>query len=515
MRMFDLFHHGKPTRSISRNRRLGVQRLELRELLAADVAFVGPLDAVPAEPSIVEIRSLDDVFTAVQLAPTARRTFDAYAANIAVSPAQADANFDGTVDARDYTIWAQHVFTNRAGSGGEGNNNGDFNGDGIVDGLDYLDWAEQVARQSTTAERLDGWDLASQGVPLPANEAELVATLNMLPPLPKLHHSSPWSFNWENPDLATAVARITGSVGLSTYYHDTMDVVRRAVRIAKETGAVVDFQYSPYHVLYAKSDPRDWGPDFQAALDEINSTFIEAAVNFERAKVLENAPDVRVGIVMADQELLRSDIGPDGKADPDGPHYADQLEAVRIKNDYVYNAAKRAFPDATFVWHSFPGGPYHSPDQLHDGVASTELYTNLDPATLRYAVKDFVDSADAFNAAIEPSSARRPITTLIPAISLGGFYDVSVNEPHPGYITDVPYPVRYSWHKGRTLNHPYFASEERAHRDGPSYRIDELYLWPAPIGNGHDGYYEHLVAYVAGAANLKASEGNWLDTLSR
>jgi hypothetical protein len=152
---------------------------------------------------------------------------------------------------------------------------------------------------------------------------------------------------------------------------------------------------------------------------------------------------------------------------------------------------------------------------LHDGVASTELYANRAPQTLRYMVDKFVANVDAFNASIDPSSSRQPFSSLIPAISLGGFYDVSVDGPFPDYVTDEPYPVRYSWHKGRDLNHPYFAREEFADRVGPTYRFDELYFWPAPYGSNHGGYYEHLVAYVAGAANIKLSEGDWLDNLSR
>jgi hypothetical protein len=481
--------------------------MERREMMTADVPAVGPIvDSYDSAAILAETRSLNEVY--VDLGQGIQAAVDVpNAASLA-----ADANSDGAVNARDYMVWAQHLYTGTS----DGPTAGEFNGDGTVDGVDYLFWANQVAPSTEAdASRLDGWDLETLGVPLPTNEAELIATLNMLPPLPKLHHSSPWNYSWDNPELGEAIARTTGSVGLSTYYHDTLAEVRRAVRIAKSTGAVVDFQYSPYHRLYAKSDPRDWGEDFQAALDEINSTFVTAAINFARAKVLENALDVQIGVILADQEILRSDIGPDGTIDPYGPHYADQLEAVRIKNDLVYLAAKTAFPEATFVWHVFPDSPHHSPDQWHDGVASTELYANRGPDTLRYMVKEFVAGVDSYNDSIEPHSQRRPLTMLMPAISVGGFYDVSVAGPQPGYVRDVPYPVKYSWYKGRNLNHSYFASERFADRVGPTYQIDELYLWPGPIENGHAGYYEHFVAYVAGTANLKMSEGDWFDLLDR
>ena len=48
-----------------------------------------------------------------------------------------DSNFDGLVDAGDYTNWADHFLGE-----GYGVEHGDFNGDGLVNGADYTLWAD-------------------------------------------------------------------------------------------------------------------------------------------------------------------------------------------------------------------------------------------------------------------------------------------------------------------------------------------------------------------------------------
>ncbi len=48
-----------------------------------------------------------------------------------------DGNYDGCVDAGDYTLWADHF-----GEAVSGPSYGDFNSDGVVDAADYTLWAD-------------------------------------------------------------------------------------------------------------------------------------------------------------------------------------------------------------------------------------------------------------------------------------------------------------------------------------------------------------------------------------
>jgi hypothetical protein len=66
-----------------------------------------------------------------------------------------DANFDGRVDAMDFTIWNQHKFQYV-----QGPRNGDFNGDGAADAADFNIWNTNrftrpaAADDDSTSERV-------------------------------------------------------------------------------------------------------------------------------------------------------------------------------------------------------------------------------------------------------------------------------------------------------------------------------------------------------------------------
>jgi len=425
----------------------------------------------------------------------------------------ADANADGVVDGLDQLIWAENNGTDTDG----GPAKGDFNLDGKVNGLDYLMWAEAFSDNEILPEpepvpdpepasRLENWNINVDGVPNPQSDEEMIQTLRMFKPLQKQHLSWPWTKELhEKPELAHEVARISGSVGCSATWDDTKEEVDRAVSVAKSTGAAISLQYSPYHRYYAKQDARFWGEGFKAAVDDAQMVATRFKTLFDQAKVDLDAPDVKVQIVELDQELLRSDIDDaTGKPEPFVlGQQTDQLHAVAAKNDIIYRIFKTAFPESDIVWHGFNGhGNYHSPTQLNDGWGVTELYQNESgPSLLKFAITDFVADGEAHG-----------IHKFMPAVSLGGFYDVSVALPHPGYVRDKPYPVKFSWHKGRSINHPYFAQELFEDRYGPTWKIEKLYWWPSPFAPTHVGYGHHFVAYVAGAHNIKKSENDWLDT---
>lgn len=439
----------------------------------------------------------------------------------------ADGNGDGKVDGLDYLLWATHFGQTVTGGPAEG----DFNNDGKVDGLDYLVWIEQKdadvpdmpadptdvvliepapeilpepAPVPVPAGRLDGWDLSVQGVPKPSDPSEYAQIISMFPPLQKVHWSWPWSKElYENTDLAVQVARVSGSVGCSAKWDDTQAEVDRAVSVANAAGVDVCLQYSPYHEHYAQRDARFWGDKFRAAVADAQLVAVRFRSLFDQAKLNVGAPNVQVSCVYFDQELLRSDINENGSPDPLGGQRQDQLVAVAAKNDIVYRIFREQYPEPDFLWHAFTGhGVYHSPEQLNDGWGNTELYLNQGgPEQLRYQMLDFARDCK-----------EHGIEKLCPAVSVGGYYDVSVAAPHPGYVRDKAYPVKYSWHKGRNINHPYFASEQFADRFGPTWKIQKLFWWPSPFAPSHVGYGEHFIAYLAGAHNVKVSEDSWLDT---
>ncbi len=432
----------------------------------------------------------------------------------------ADANGDGQVDGLDYL----HLVRNWGAETDEGPAAGDFNDDGVVGSLDYLLWSaatleplsqpagdtdpeltpEPTPESLPAANRLAEWNIRTQGVPLPADDAgpEMVATLKMFAPLQKECISWPWqSYQYSNPELAHEIARITHSIGMSIKWDATPQRVERAFALAEATGAKIAIQYSPFHEFYAKQDARFWGEAFALEIDTMEQRFTVMANLLAAAKLAH--PGVELSALEIDQEMLRSDIGPDGKPDPFGiGQQADQLAAVQAKNDIVYRACKRHFPGVDVIWHGFgEDSTYHANGQLNDGYAVAEFYNTRQQDLFKPKMFELVRSGEAIGC-----------DKFMPAISIGGFYDVAVSGPHPGYVRNVPYPVRYSHRMGRNLFHAYFASERFEERFGPTWRVERPFLWPAPFSPTHIGYGRHFVAMVAGAHNIKKSENGWLDT---
>ncbi len=60
-----------------------------------------------------------------------------------ISVLTSDFNFDGTVDAADYTVWRDHLGATNASQA-----EGDATGDGIVDNADHAVWVSQFGLSS-------------------------------------------------------------------------------------------------------------------------------------------------------------------------------------------------------------------------------------------------------------------------------------------------------------------------------------------------------------------------------
>jgi hypothetical protein len=87
----------------------------------------------------------------------------------------ADFNFDGSVDAADYTAWRDHLGM----SSGATLEQGDADGDGDVDGDDFLAWQQDVG-MVIDMNALDAGGLGSAAVPEPATFALLVTGVLLL-----------------------------------------------------------------------------------------------------------------------------------------------------------------------------------------------------------------------------------------------------------------------------------------------------------------------------------------------
>lgn len=175
-----------------------------------------------------------------------------------------------------------------------------------------------------------------------------------LPALPKTHHSWPLAVNWTDPlmhPVLTDYARITHAVSFSMEYADFADpdnaAVMEAVRICAKTGALIEFNYSPWetdaspfprHVL-----PMYEGPEEAAELALFAKKCGDAAALLTAANA-KLGTAVNFGGILFDQERWCSDCY-------DYFNITNVTEAVyrasiTRKNNLFYKAATACAPDA-------------------------------------------------------------------------------------------------------------------------------------------------------------------------
>lgn len=318
-------------------------------------------------------------------------------------------------------------------------------------------------------------------VPEPRDRDHAFEILSSVPALPYRHWCWPGGLHYE---AAGEIARICGSIALSITWADESDV-ERAREISEHNDVEVCLQYSPWHHIYKKKDPTDWGPDAIAELQLMSDKFNQ---------IKEWLGGHPVGFIELDSEKIRHD------------GTQQQKKALREKNDLVHKICKYFFPDANIMYHGHhPGNPHHVKNQLTDGYASSSFYAGNQRSIQKYEVTELVDGAKKWN-----------LDNIVPSISMAGYYDMYVNLPldnayQRGLGTE--YPVKWTWERAKLMWNWYFRQAKFAYKYGPTGKLTEGYFWPYPFNPAHTGYEWHFIAYCFGAHNHKKFENDWVDRL--
>ena len=377
--------------------------------------------------------------------------------------------------------------------------------------------------------------------PLPTGrrqQDDLAAAANPLagvPALPKVHHSWPLAVNFTDPAMRPVLedyARITHAVAAGAlFWTPTQAVMDVAVEICAKTGAVLEFEYSPWGEdasPYPRSAlPMYTGPE-EAAEIALFTRRCQATKQLIVAANAKFGTNISIGALLLDQERWCADCY--AYLNVTNVTEAVYRAAITRKNNLFYSAAQTCAPGADIElynrgavgrgsgpgavvestgWRT-PGGYYTvEADELPGaaGAFATALYTLSE---VGYTRESFNRTAALARAAGVPS--------VTPWLSLGAAYRRNFCKHDcaspMSYDENWNYDLAYSWMAGAEINDPWYGDRPQRFADWHMATAVAFYPSVFSLVNTDDNrrganssspvpvIMQHFVAYCQGAAGI-------------
>ncbi len=352
---------------------------------------------------------------------------------------------------------------------------------------------------STSTDRVEkvyvaAFQLADPEVP---SDAQILAWMQDLQPLQKVHHSWPLpAYLYEDgvTPLLEEYVRLThaASTDIEGITPDEMaamvEVCNRVNAGNPSIPARISLNYSPWREVFPpEAPPTDFGPDHQAELDLYTSRLQRARDYLDQANAAQGSA-VEVDVVFFDSERFFPKSG-------DTPEDQAWNDAIDLKYNLFYNETKAVFPNVIVDWYArggirrcarsdgWCGAPWYTLRELGD-TYSVPLYTFPELGVMRDTFRNSVAEAQAAG-----------VDIVTPWVSLGSGYDRHPTE-FLAWRWDWNYNIYYSWQLGAELNIRWYG--ERPERYAPWGYAEYVYFYPEPFGRAPH-WARHFVAYVRGA----------------
>lgn len=326
----------------------------------------------------------------------------------------------------------------------------------------------------------------------PPDEAQMLAWLRELEPLPKVHYSWPLPYSSISDELLTEYVRLTHAASVSGEWHKS-DEIDRAVRICQQVNAAepeirasIGVNYSVWHRRFGKDlTPTDTGPTHDAELEYLQSR-LESIRDEVAAANQRQGADVTVSAILFDSERFHTRAGD-----------AAWNRAITAKYDAAYDIARQIFPEVRIEWYARGAV---QPSAAATGWSTSSLFA-LDEegesfGCSLYRVPEIGYTRETFRrtAALAGEHGCEQVT---PWIALASGYRRQVDAFHE-WSLDWNYDLIYSWQLGAEVNQPWFGAPERQERFAPWNKAQVAIFYPEPFGRSP--YWSvHFVAYVRGA----------------
>ncbi|MGD8450482.1 MAG: hypothetical protein PVJ57_01570 [Phycisphaerae bacterium] len=323
----------------------------------------------------------------------------------------------------------------------------------------------------------------------PPSDAEIVAALQLLPPLPKVHHNFgfyDYMLDDPNDPVLYEYVRVTHSAGLLVRWVDAPEA-RAAVYACKQVNATnptlpatIALHFSPYAHWWPRGAPPTYtGPEYQEELDNF-TYYLSGVKDMIDAANTEFGSNVQVSGIFLDTEIW--------KIQEQGGSGADTWNAAMVeKYDAMYDICKSVYPSAPVNWFARGRGCCNRYFNLEEqGDSFSGGFYSQDMEAMRAYFLQIYDQAQLYgNVPIQPW------------FSLGEG-TVRLDGDRYFYLCDKDYELSVSWQIGAELNDPWYGQSP----DYPPWDyVDELVIFPGPRPRAPD-FFRHFVAYVRGAHNM-------------
>jgi hypothetical protein len=330
----------------------------------------------------------------------------------------------------------------------------------------------------------------------PVPETQVVAWMQELKPLPKVHYSWPLPYASIANDVLYEYVRLTHAASLSGEWGQqiqidrAVEVCHRVNKTAPKIAASIGVNYSVWHRRFGQDlPPTDTGPTHQAELDYLRSRMTAIRDGVASANGTYEA-DVRVTAILFDSEHFHV------KAND-----AVWNAAITQKYNAAYEIVREFFPMARVEWYARGA--------IHPGASSTgwspAKYFVLDEngesfGCSLYQVPEIGNTREIFRRTAS-NAAMHDCQEVTPWIALASGYRRQTDKYHE-FSLNWNYDLIYSWQLGLELHHSWFGVPERAERFAPWNKAKVAIFYPEPFGRSK--YWgQHFVAYVRGANGVK------------
>lgn len=332
----------------------------------------------------------------------------------------------------------------------------------------------------------------------PLQKSSIVAKLQELEPLPKVHYS--WHIERgsrllepENSQVVYQLARITHALSVCGEYVTEQQIdgcVYNCARVnmtKPEIPCRIGVNFSPWHRKFDKNlPPTDRGPTYYAEI----GFFAERMNNIEKWVAAANRKyqsNVEVGVLLLDSERFY--------VKKDDPKWN---EGIREVLDVIHKKAAEIFPGASIQWYgrgiTRPDGATWRQTGLWTGKEikspmSCSLYMLPEQDAMRETFRRTCALADTLG-----------IEEVTPYVALAAGYQRDVIKKLR-WENDWDFDLIYSWQLGAELNTPKFAEHPETY--APYNRAKIVVFYPSPFYNEVPSWGKHFIAYVRGANGIK------------
>ncbi|MCK4657934.1 MAG: PKD domain-containing protein [Phycisphaerae bacterium] len=321
----------------------------------------------------------------------------------------------------------------------------------------------------------------------PPSNAQLLAWMQELDPLPKVHYS--WAVHvdmmGDPPDpLLVEYVRITRAISLWANQNATR--IDSAVSICQQVNqgdvaipASIAVVYTPWHIVFPPEAPPTYvGPEHYAEID----LFRERLTNIRRWLADANAAhgtNIQVTALLLDTEKFRI------KSETE-EGYQEWNTAMNVKYDSFFLAGKDIFPDATIEW--FQRGqvrkPFFTLEEMGDTFACS-VYNGPDMETSRETIRATCENAHQHGV--------EDVTVWV-GLAYGWLTQDGPLEQNWNY------DVSASWQLGFEINNPSPANPMG--QPALLNMIRFVSFFPKPFQVETPYWGKHFVAYVRGAHGI-------------